>query len=99
MRTLSLLYISTVSGSIIVIMSQTATATIELHDIGTSPPAASILQVKNTSTQRLTDRSLDSSETQTLGEESSLPPVDRGRDAWLFLAACWVVEAITFGEL
>ncbi|OAA61591.1 Major facilitator superfamily domain, general substrate transporter [Akanthomyces lecanii RCEF 1005] len=29
--------------------------------------------------------------------EFSLPPVDSGKDAWLFLAACWVVEAVTFG--
>jgi len=30
-------------------------------------------------------------------DESSLPPVDRGKDAWLFLAACWVVELLIFG--
>ena len=30
--------------------------------------------------------------------ESCLPPVDRGKDAWLFLAACYVIEAVTFGE-
>ncbi|KAI1859808.1 hypothetical protein JX265_010257 [Neoarthrinium moseri] len=29
--------------------------------------------------------------------EFSLPPVDTGKQAWLFLAACWVVEAFTFG--
>ncbi|KAH7304262.1 major facilitator superfamily domain-containing protein [Stachybotrys elegans] len=29
--------------------------------------------------------------------EFSLPPVDGGRDAWLLLAACWGVEAMTFG--
>lgn len=99
MGRLSLLHVSTVSSNkILNIMSQTTTATVELQDMGTYPPVASILQVKKTSDQHLTDHP-DSSETQTLGEESSLPPVDRGRDAWLFLAACWVVEAITFGEL
>ncbi|KAF2176513.1 hypothetical protein K469DRAFT_606931 [Zopfia rhizophila CBS 207.26] len=30
-------------------------------------------------------------------DESSLPPVDRGKDAWLFLSACWVVELLVFG--
>lgn len=30
--------------------------------------------------------------------EFSLPPVDGGRKAWLFLAACWGVEALTFGK-
>ncbi|KAF2176508.1 MFS general substrate transporter [Zopfia rhizophila CBS 207.26] len=28
---------------------------------------------------------------------SWLPPVDGGKDAWLFLAACWVVELLIFG--
>ena len=31
-------------------------------------------------------------------EFASLPPVDTGKEAWLFLAACWGVEAVTFGE-
>jgi len=30
--------------------------------------------------------------------EFSLPPVDSGKAAWLFLAACWGVEAVTFGK-
>jgi hypothetical protein len=30
--------------------------------------------------------------------EFSLPPVDRGKDAWLFLAACCVLEALVWGE-
>lgn len=30
--------------------------------------------------------------------EFSLPPVDRGKDAWLFLAACFVVEALVWGK-
>ncbi|KAI8949627.1 major facilitator superfamily domain-containing protein [Xylaria longipes] len=29
--------------------------------------------------------------------EFSLPPVDGGREAWLFLAACFVVDALIFG--
>lgn len=31
--------------------------------------------------------------------EFSLPPVDTGKEAWLFLTACWFVEAFTFGKL
>lgn len=27
-------------------------------------------------------------------QDFSLPPVDTGKDAWLFLAACWMVEAL-----
>jgi hypothetical protein len=38
-----------------------------------------------------------SSEPQIPSVEFSLPPVDGGKEAWLFLAACWVVEAFTFG--
>lgn len=30
-------------------------------------------------------------------QEFSLPPVDRGKDAWLFLAACFVMEALIWG--
>jgi hypothetical protein len=32
-------------------------------------------------------------------EFSSLPPVDGGKDAWFFLAASFMVEALTWGEL
>jgi hypothetical protein len=31
-------------------------------------------------------------------QEFSLPPVDSGKDAWLFLAACFVMEALIWGE-
>lgn len=30
--------------------------------------------------------------------EFSLPAVDSGKDAWLFLAACFVMEALIWGE-
>ncbi|KAI1105322.1 MFS general substrate transporter [Jackrogersella minutella] len=30
-------------------------------------------------------------------QEFSLPPVDGGKDAWLFLAACWAIEALVWG--
>lgn len=30
--------------------------------------------------------------------EDSFPPVDRGKDAWLFLAACFVAEALVWGK-
>lgn len=31
------------------------------------------------------------------GPEFSLPHADGGKDAWLFLAACFVVEALVWG--
>lgn len=30
-------------------------------------------------------------------EEQELPPMDRGMDAWLFLAACFAMEALVWG--
>lgn len=30
-------------------------------------------------------------------EMASLPPVDGGKDAWLFLAACFMIEALVWG--
>lgn len=33
----------------------------------------------------------------TTRQEFSLPPVDTGKDAWFFLAACWAVEALVWG--
>lgn len=38
------------------------------------------------------------SQLQTSSSEFSLPPVDTGKEAWLFLTACWIVEAFVFGE-
>jgi hypothetical protein len=40
----------------------------------------------------------DSPTSQKPRQEFSLPPVDGGKDAWLFLAACWAVEALIWGE-
>ncbi|KAF2802759.1 MFS general substrate transporter [Mytilinidion resinicola] len=39
----------------------------------------------------------DSESQSSHGQEFSLPPVDGGKDAWLFLAACFVVEALVWG--
>jgi hypothetical protein len=32
------------------------------------------------------------------GPEFSLPQADGGKDAWLFLAACFIVEALVWGK-
>lgn len=32
-------------------------------------------------------------------QEFSLPPADGGKDAWMFLAACFVCEAMIWGKL
>lgn len=31
-------------------------------------------------------------------QEFSLPPADGGKDAWLFLAACFMLEALVWGK-
>lgn len=57
----------------------------------------------NADTLNHDDQELDvlgaNSEPQASSNEFSLPPVDTGAAAWLFLAACWGVEALTFGEI
>jgi len=40
---------------------------------------------------------IGSAETQTERHEFSLPPVDHGKDAWFFLAACFMSEALVWG--
>ncbi|ETS85837.1 hypothetical protein PFICI_03862 [Pestalotiopsis fici W106-1] len=37
------------------------------------------------------------SDRQAMEIDVSLPPRDTGKQAWLFLSACWVIEACTFG--
>jgi hypothetical protein len=66
-----------------------AQRSVELHglDAGTSKDVAQQQHAQS-----------NGSEPQSPSAESSLPPVDRGKEAWLLLAACWVVEALTFGE-
>lgn len=75
-----------------------ATAT-ELFKMGASPqpttlgePAFELGELQSRSPHA------DVNDGQAARQEFSLPPVDTGKDAWLFLAACWVVEAVTFGE-
>jgi hypothetical protein len=32
-------------------------------------------------------------------QDQQLPPMDGGKDAWLFLAACFMIEALIWGTL
>jgi hypothetical protein len=36
---------------------------------------------------------------RNIEEADSLPPIDGGKDAWLFLAAAFVIEVLTIGKL
>jgi hypothetical protein len=62
--------------------SQAGTTTVELQSLDYSPRTAS-------PERRVEDG--------TGHEMPSLPPVDRGKDAWLFLAACFMIEALVWG--
>jgi hypothetical protein len=66
-----------------------ARTSVELHHFDASTSNGET-QLQNTPNEN--------SEPQTSNTEFSLPPVDTGKQAWLFLAACWGVEAVTFGE-
>ena len=44
------------------------------------------------------DAQINSPEPEANMPEFSLPPADSGKQAWMFLAACWAVEALVFGE-
>ena len=61
--------------------------TVELEDIRLPVPA--LMPVE--------DNAADAS--SQAHREFSLPPTDRGKDAWLFLAACWAVEALVWGRI
>ncbi|KAJ4294561.1 hypothetical protein N0V90_008252 [Kalmusia sp. IMI 367209] len=66
-----------------------AQSSIELRslDAGTPKNDDRQQQILNSSSEPL----------DSVAEFASLPPVDTGKEAWLFLAACWGVEAVTFG--
>jgi hypothetical protein len=72
-------------------MAQTA---IELGNVDTRVLTAEEPQHRS----RSRDPSHEAEPAETQGTEFSLPPVDTGKQAWLFLAACWGVEAMTFGK-
>ena len=53
---------------------------------------------ETTSNQESSDSSSDQiTEFVTEFDESSLPPIDGGYQAWLFLVACFMVEGIVWG--
>ncbi|KAF2723672.1 MFS general substrate transporter [Polychaeton citri CBS 116435] len=64
-----------------------AQASVELNELGAGTP-------NGVAQQQYVQ---ENSEVQIPGPGFSLPPVDGGKKAWLFLAACWVVEAMVFG--
>lgn len=41
----------------------------------------------------------DESPSESNNDDTHLPPVDKGKDAYLFLAACFAIEALIWGNL
>lgn len=64
----------------------TASGTVSGNVSGTDTPAP-----------LLPDESAPGSPAGGDGQEFSLPPVDGGKDAWLFLIACFAIEALVWG--
>lgn len=46
----------------------------------------------------LQDTTNAQNENNQSGQEFSLPPADGGKDAWLFLLTCFVVEIFVWGK-
>jgi hypothetical protein len=67
-----------------------SSTTIELHPL--SPPASIIAD-----TLPDVDADLTTPLSRTQSTSTSIPPADGGKDAWLFLAACFMVEALVWG--
>ena len=72
-------------------MATTTTSTIELTAVSTPPDTASVADGARAEDGEASPH--------PARQEFSLPPVDGGKDAWLFLAASFFVEALVWGEL
>lgn len=72
-----------------------ASSQIELHRFEDTHQTSGVWQ-DQIRTVSDAEAELDSPNSPAL-HEFSLPPVDRGKDAWLFLAACFVIEALVWG--
>jgi hypothetical protein len=53
--------------------------------------------VERTQNENISIVDVEKALTQTISTKPSLPPVDRGAQAWLFLAGCYVMEMLVFG--
>ncbi|PTB63779.1 MFS general substrate transporter [Trichoderma citrinoviride] len=79
--------------------SPTPTITIVNDRNAGSPADSSENEKSGTSSPTVLGVGQDDVETQQEDQHQgySLPPVDTGKDAWLFLAACFVMEAMVWG--
>ncbi|KAG5912847.1 hypothetical protein E4U42_001756, partial [Claviceps africana] len=57
---------------------------------------SSAIPLRDTPRGSMTPPSREGDTEGDAGQAFSLPPVDRGKDAWFFLAACFFVEALTW---
>jgi hypothetical protein len=82
------------SPLLIVPLSNMGSASIELRAVGQTSGAETPTSNVNGSTSTPDD----SLENQLQNHEFSLPPVDGGKDALLFLAAAFMLEALVWGQ-
>jgi MFS family permease len=54
--------------------------------------------ISDTINDGVSGRTLATRLAETSGAPSSLPPVDGGRRAWIFLAACFMLEGVAWGR-
>lgn len=76
-----------------------ASSQIELHrfDDGDTHQTSGVWQDQSRSRMASDAEAELESPTAPTPHEFYLPPVDRGKDAWLFLAASFVIEALVWG--
>ncbi|KAI0386854.1 MFS general substrate transporter [Hypomontagnella monticulosa] len=67
------------------------------HDIELESIAHPVARAGYTTTSGENTPQHDDSQPGEGVQEFSLPPVDGGKDAWLFLAACFAIEALVWG--
>lgn len=60
---------------------------------------AIVLNDLSSDQEELEDRPQLEEHNSSNGYEFSLPQADGGKDAWLFLTACFIVEALVWGKL
>ncbi|KIK61604.1 hypothetical protein GYMLUDRAFT_243300 [Collybiopsis luxurians FD-317 M1] len=61
------------------------------------PPSSSTLSLSSPTSLSVAASNNDSDAAPTSRNQSSLPPMDKGHRAWIFLAAAFVVEAVVWG--
>jgi hypothetical protein len=91
--------------SLVLAQFSVAARDFRMESIGASPSyAIELVSLPGSKTPRDDSpaplrRTLDDGSYGTGAEAQSLPPVDRGKDAWFFLGSCWLLEVSPGGRM